>query len=446
MFTFRGGVHPYDGKDLTKDKMIIELPTDNIMVFPMSQHLGAPANPVVKKGDRVLVGQIIGEAGGFISANVISSVSGKVKAVELRTISTGYEVMCVVVENDMQFETVENYGVERDYTKLTNDEIRAIVRNSGIVGMGGAGFPADVKLSTGNDDAITDIIINGSECEPYITADYRLMLEKSDDLISGIKILLQMYKNASVHIGIENNKPDAIKILQEKCINEERISVKPLKTKYPQGGERMLIYAITGRKINSKKLPKDVGCIVINVDTIISIYRAVALQIPLHYRVVTVSGDAIKEPNNYRVQNGTSVESLLNAAGGFSKPPYRLIAGGPMMGTAQYSADIPTTKGLSALLCMSADAISDYEATNCIRCGKCVDVCPEFLAPVIMMEDVENSEFDLFEKHNGMECIECGSCAYICPARRKLTQNFKLGKAKVMQKRRMLQAKEKNNG
>lgn len=446
MFTFRGGVHPYDGKELTMDKAIVELPADDLMVFPMIQHLGAPATPTVKRGDRVLVGQVIGEASGFISANVISSVSGKVKSIGPVVITTGAKVNAVTVENDGLYEKIDNYGQDRDYTKLSNDEIREIIKNAGIVGMGGAGFPANVKVSPGNDDEIKYIIINGAECEPYLTSDYRLMLENADELVGGLKILLQMFKNADAFIGIETNKTDAINKLTELTKNEAKIKVCPLKTKYPQGGERMLINAITKLSINSRKLPKDVGCIVHNVDTCMSIYRAVAKNIPSHYRIVTVTGDAVNNPCNYRVQNGTKAMSIIEAAGGFKDNVFRVIAGGPMMGMAQHTMEIPATKNLSALLCLSREKAANYESTNCIRCGKCVNVCPEFLAPVIMMEDVEKEDFDQFEKHNGMECIECGSCAYICPARRKLTQNFKLGKFKVAQARRERQAKEMSNG
>lgn len=446
MFTFRGGVHPYDGKELTMDKPIKDLPADDIMVFPMVQHLGAPATPLVKRGDKVLVGQVIGEATGIISANVISSVSGKVKAVEPVTITTGAKVQAVIVENDGEYEKIEGYGVDRDFTKLSNDEIRSIVKEAGIVGMGGAGFPANVKINPGNDDEIEYIIINGAECEPYLTSDYRLMIENSEELVGGLKILLQMFKNAKAYIGVEMNKPNAIKALKDICSNEDRIEVCPLKTKYPQGGERMLISAITKRKINSKKLPKDVGCIVHNVDTCMAIYRAVAKNIPSHYRIVTVTGDAIKDPQNFRVQNGTKAQSIINAADGFSKKPFRIIAGGPMMGMAQHTMEIPATKNLSALLCLSKDKAINYEPTNCIRCGKCVKVCPAYLTPVVMMDDVERNDFEAFQNHHGMECIECGSCAYICPARRKLTQNFKLGKLKVGQIRRERMAKEKQNG
>lgn len=443
VFTFRGGVHPYDGKELTMNCAIQDLDADDIMVFPMVQHLGAPANPTVKKGDRVLVGQIIGEAGGFISANVVSSVSGKVKAVEPVTITTGAKVTSVIVENDREYEAVEGFGEPRDYTKLSNDEIRQIIKDAGIVGMGGAGFPAHVKLMPGDDDAIEYIIINGAECEPYLTADYRLMVEEPDELIGGLKILLQMFPNAKAYIGIEDNKPEAIRILNEKCAAEPRIEVAPLKTKYPQGGERMLIAAITKRKVHSRKLPKDAGCIVHNVDTCMGIYRAVAHQVPSIERIVTVSGDAITNPSNWRVKNGTKAQSIIDAAGGYKTEPFRIIAGGPMMGMAQYTMEIPATKNLSGLLCFTKKSAATYESTNCIRCGKCLSACPEFLAPVMMMEDVQTENWEMFEKHHGMECIECGSCAFICPARRKLTQNFKLGKFRVGQKRREEAARKK---
>ncbi|MDO5695181.1 MAG: electron transport complex subunit RsxC [Eubacteriales bacterium] len=443
MLTFRGGVHPYDGKDLTMNCAIQDLDADDIMVFPMVQHLGAPANPMVKRGERVLVGQIIGEASGFISANVVSSVSGKVKAVEPRVITTGAKVMSVVVENDREYEAVEGYGQPRDWKKLSNDEIRRIIKDAGIVGMGGAGFPANVKLMPGDDEAIEYIIINGAECEPYLTSDYRLMLEEPERLIGGLEILLHMFPNAKAYIGIEKNKPQAIELLEEMTRDNDRIIISPLKTKYPQGGERMLIYAITKRKVHSRKLPKDAGCIVHNVDTCMGIYRAVAESIPSIKRIVTVSGDAVAHPCNFRVYNGTKAQSIIDAAGGYSKTPFRIIAGGPMMGMAQHSMEIPATKNLSALLVFTKKLAAHYDETNCIRCGKCVNVCPEFLAPVIMMNDVQTGDFDGFEKHNGMECIECGSCAYICPARRKLTQNFKLGKLRVGMKRRAEAEKKK---
>lgn len=442
VFTFRGGVHPYDGKDLTKDRAIQDLPAEKLMVFPMVQHLGAPANPTVKRNSRVLVGQIIGEAGGFISANVISSVSGKVKAVEPRTISTGAKVMCVVVENDEEYEAIEGFGEARDYASLSNDEIRQIIKAAGIVGMGGAGFPAHVKLMPGNDEAIDYILINAAECEPYLTSDYRLMLEEPEELIGGLKVLLHMFKNAKAVIGIEDNKPEAIEKLNA-AIDDSRISVQALKTKYPQGGERMLISAITGRKVHSKKLPKDVGVIVHNVDTCMSIYRAVAKSTPCISRIVTVTGDAINTPSNFRVINGTSAESIIEASGGFKEGIFRVVAGGPMMGMAQHTMEIPATKGLSALLCLTKKTAAHYDETNCIRCGKCLTACPEQLAPVLMMDDVLRGDYDGFMKHHGMECIECGSCAFICPARRKLTQNFKLGKLEVGKKLRKEAAKKK---
>ena len=294
--TFKGGVHPYEGKELSESKPIQVLMPKGELVFPLSQHIGAPANPLVKKGDQVLAGQIIAEAGGFISANVVCSVSGTVKAVEPRRVANGAMVNSIVVENDGEYKTVEGVGEDRDYTKLSKEEIRKIVKDAGIVGLGGAGFPTHVKLTPKDDAKIDYVIVNGAECEPYLTSDYRLMMEEPEKVVGGLKVILQLFENAKGVIGVENNKPEAIKKLQELVKDEPKITVCELLTKYPQGGERSLIYAVTGRKVNSSMLPADVGCIVDNVDTVLSIYNAVCKSTPLMRRIVTVTGDAIANP------------------------------------------------------------------------------------------------------------------------------------------------------
>ena len=423
--TFKGGVHPYEGKELSESKPVQVLMPKGELVFPLSQHIGAPANPLVKKGDQVLAGQIIAEAGGFISANVVCSVSGTVKAVEPRRVANGAMVNSIVVENDGEYKTVEGVGEDRDYTALSKEEIRKIVKDAGIVGLGGAGFPTHVKLTPKDDAKIDYVIVNGAECEPYLTSDYRLIIDDPQKLVGGLKVILRLFENAKGVIGIENNKPEAIKKLTELVKDEPKISVCPLLTKYPQGGERSLIYAVTGRKVNSSMLPADAGCIVDNVDTVISIYNAVCKSTPLMRKIITVTGDAIAEPQNFNVKLGTNYEELIEAAGGFKTEPEKVINGGPMMGQAMFDFHAPVMKNSSALTCMSKDEVAANEPTPCIRCGRCVDVCPSNIVPVLMMRAAVNNDAESFEKLNGMECVECGSCAFICPAKRPLTQAFK---------------------
>ena len=434
--TFKGGVHPYEGKELSEHKPVQILMPKGDLVYPMSQHIGAPAIPLVKKGDKVLAGQKIGEASGFISANVICSVSGTVKAVEPRRVANGAMVNSIVVENDGEYTAVEGLGADRDPAKLSKQEIRDIVKEAGIVGLGGAGFPTHVKLAPKDESKIEYILVNGAECEPYLTSDYRLMMEEPEKLVGGLKVILQLFDNAKGVIAVENNKPEAIKKLEELVKDEPRITVCPLLTKYPQGGERSLIYAVTGRKVNSSMLPADAGCIVDNVDTVISVYNAVCKTTPLMRRVVTVTGDAIANPQNFQVKIGTNMQELIEAAGGFKTEPEKLIAGGPMMGMALFGTDIPVTKTNSALLCMSKDEVAANAETPCIRCGKCVSVCPSHIVPVKMMKAALKGDCKAFEKVGGMECMECGSCTFICPAKRPLTQAFKEMRKTVAANRR----------
>ena len=434
--TFKGGVHPYEGKELSENKPVQILMPKGDMVYPMSQHIGAPANPLVKKGDKVLAGQKIGEAGGFISANVICSVSGTVKAIEPRRVANGSMANSIIVENDGEYTTVEGLGADRDPSKLSRQEIRDIVKEAGIVGLGGAGFPTHVKLTPKDENAIEYILVNGAECEPYLTSDYRMMLEEPEKIVGGLKVILQLFANAKGIIGIENNKPEAIKILKDLVKDEPRIEVCELLTKYPQGGERSLIYATTGRKVNSSMLPADAGCIVDNIDTVIAIYMAVCKTTPLMRRIVTVTGDAIANPVNFNVKIGTAFPELVEAAGGFRTEPEKLIAGGPMMGMALFDLNIPVTKTNSALLCLTKDEVAASAETPCIRCGKCVSVCPSHIVPVLMMKAALKGDCEGFERLSGMECMECGSCTFVCPAKRPLTQAFKEMRKTVAANRR----------
>ncbi|NNJ30517.1 electron transport complex subunit RsxC [Lacrimispora defluvii] len=423
--TFKGGIHTYEGKELSENKPVQVLQPKGEMVFPLSQHIGAPAKPLVAAGDQVLVGQKIGEANGFISACVISSVSGTVKTIEPRMVANGSMVMSIIVDNDGKYQEAEGFGKQRDPKSLSKEEIRNIVKEAGIVGLGGAGFPTHVKLTPKDETKIDTIIVNGAECEPYLTSDYRMMLEEPESIIKGLSIILQLFDNAKGVIGIEDNKPEAIRVMTELVKDEPRITVCPLKTKYPQGGERALIYAVTGRKINSSMLPADAGCIVDNVDTVISIYNAVANSTPLIRRIITVTGDAIANPQNYNVRTGTNYAELLEASGGFKTEPEKVISGGPMMGQALFNMNIPVTKTSSALTCMSKDEVAQSESTACIRCGRCVNVCPSRVVPQMMMQAAMRSDIDTFVKLDGMECCECGCCAYACPAKLPLTQAFK---------------------
>jgi len=422
--TFAGGIHTYDGKDLSKDKPIQEILPKGELVYPLSQHIGAPAKPIVEKGDRVLVGQKIAEAGGFVSAPIYASVSGTVKIIESRRVVTGDMVMSIVVENDGLYEETGFYPVA-PFEKLNREEIIDIIKEAGIVGMGGAGFPTHVKLSPKEPEKIDYVIANCAECEPYLTSDYRRMLEEPEKLIGGLKIIMSLFENAHGILAVEDNKPDCISLLKQLTKDEPKISVKALKTKYPQGGERQLIYATTGRKINSTMLPADVGCVVNNVDTMVAVYRAVIEGRPLIERIVTVTGNAIAQPRNFRVRIGTGYQELLEEAGGFKEKPEKVICGGPMMGFAMFDLNVPTTKTSTALLAFNKDEVSAFEPGPCINCGRCVEVCPGRVIPSKLADYAERFDEEAFVENYGMECCECGCCSFVCPAKRPLTQQIK---------------------
>ena len=423
LLTFKGGIHPNDGKSLAKDQPIKEVIPTGKMIYPLSQHIGAPATAIVGKGDAVLKGQKIAEAGGFVSAPIYSSVSGKVIALEKHLNPTGNSVDCIVIENDGEYNEVE-YSSQKALGEMSKEEILNKIGEAGIVGMGGAGFPTRVKLSPKEPDKIEYIIANCVECEPYITADYRRMLENTEELVSGMRVVLSLFENAKGIFGVEDNKKDCIEKLQEAIKDEPRMEVRVLQTKYPQGAERQLIYALTKRAINSSMLPADAGCIVDNVETLVGIHNAVVTGRPLLERVVTVSGDAVVHPGNFKVLLGTNHQEVIEAAGGFNCSPEKVISGGPMMGFAMISLDTPITKTSSSILAFEKDVVAKSTESACINCGRCVEVCPSRIIPSRLADFAQRFNEEAFLKWNGLECVECGSCSYVCPAKRQLKQSI----------------------
>ncbi len=433
--TFKGGIHPFEGKDLSKDKPIRDVIPGKEMVYPLSQHIGAPSTPIVTAGQRVLKGEKIAEANGFVSVPIYASVSGVVRGIEKRLTVTGDRMDAIIIDNDDLYECAPPMSV-KPIEEMTREDILTLVREAGIVGMGGAGFPTHVKLSPKEPEKINYVIANCSECEPYLTSDYRRMLEVPERLVAGLKIILLLFEHAKGILAVEDNKPDCIRKLKELTIDEPRISVKVLKTKYPQGSERQLIYAATGRAINSSMLPADAGCIVNNVDTICAVFSAVIEGHPLIYRIVTVTGDAIVNPQNFCVPVGTDYAQLIEEAGGFKSEPAKIVSGGPMMGFALFDLHVPVTKTSSALLCMTTDEVAKWKPTACIKCGKCVEICPSRLMPSKLADFAEHHDEERFEKYNGMECVECGSCSYICPAKRQLVQSIKATRRTILANRK----------
>lgn len=436
--TFPRGIHPHDEKEHTADKAIdyILPKVGTHMVFPMSQHLGAPATPIVNVGDYVLLGDKIGEASGFVSSPIHSSVSGTVLAIENRLTSQGNLCLSVVIENDGEYKESPTINGEFDYNKMSNEEILEKIKDYGIVGLGGAGFPTHIKLNPPKDKNIEYIIINAAECEPFLTTDYRALLEEQEKVIGGIKIILKLHPNAKAVIGIETNKMKAIENFEERLKDEENISVARLQPKYPQGSEKQLIYAITGREVPSGKLPADIGCIVNNVDTVIAIERAIVRNRPLMRKIVTLSGDCFKNPGNYKVRLGTPLMELIEATGGLTKTPHKVIAGGPMMGVAVYQLEAPLAKTNSAFLFFSKEKADVGVESNCIRCGRCVEHCPAGLLPLDLNQIVLKDDLKTFEELNGLDCIECGSCSYICPAKRHLAQSIRYARRTVLASKR----------
>lgn len=435
--TFRGGIHPDDMKDSTCSKPIIDLPASDEMVFPVQMHLGAPAVPCVEVGDRVLMGQKIAEAGGYVSANIHSSVSGTVKAIEPRKHHTGIKVNSIVIENDGLDEMHPDIK-GKNWREMTSAEIVEAIREAGMVGMGGATFPTHVKLSPPAEKKIEYAIVNGAECEPYLTSDHRAMLETPEEIIEGLKIIMKLFDLKEGYIAIETNKPDAIAKMTElsKKETEVKINVVKVKTKYPQGSEKHLIKAVTGRSVPPGKLPMDVGTVVDNIDTCAAIARALRDGMPVCHRIVTVSGDCIGKPSNFRVRVGTNVEHVLSMCGEFTKTAAKVVIGGPMMGVATPWTDVPVVKGTSGILVFSKEMTEKEARQNCLRCGKCVEGCPMNLLPNRIKEVVVANDLEELKKLNITDCIQCGSCTYVCPAEQNPLQFIRTGKTKLMKAER----------
>lgn len=432
--TFRiGGIHPPENK-LSAGKKIQVLPAPKQVIIPLSQHIGAPAVAVVKKGDLVKVGTLIGKAGGFVSANIHSSVSGKVNKIDNTLDTSGYRrpAVFIDVEGDEWEESIDRSETIKHECSLSSSEIIAKISEAGIVGLGGATFPTQVKLTPPPGNKAEVLIINAAECEPYLTADHSLMMERGEEVLIGVSILMKAISVKKGLIGIENNKKDAIAHLQKLAGNYPGIEIVPLKARYPQGGEKQLIDAIIRKQVKSGALPISVGAVVQNVGTTFAVYEAVQKNKPLVERVVTVTGKEVKNPGNYMVRIGTSIHELIEAAGGLPENTGKIIGGGPMMGRALVNDDVPVAKGSSGVLLLTREESVRKPMQSCIRCAKCVDVCPMGLNPTQLMTVTEFANWEVAEKNYIVDCIECGSCSYTCPANRPLLDYIRLGKGKVL--------------
>lgn len=428
-----GGVHPPENK-LSEGKPITDLPLPAQVVIPVAQHIGAPATAVVNKGDTVKAGQIIATSKGFVSANIHSSVSGKVNKIDLMPDSTGYKQMSVVIDvaGDEWEESIDRTDTLVKEISLSKEDIVKRCLESGIVGLGGATFPSHVKLSVPPGKKCDVLIINGVECEPYLTSDHQLMMEKSEEILTGVTLLMKALGVSKAMIGIENNKPDAIEKLGKLAEKHSGISVHALKVKYPQGGEKQLIKALINREVPSGGLPIDVGTVVHNTGTAFAVYEAVQKNKPLFERVVTITGKALANPGNFRVRIGTPVSMLIEAAGGMPGDTGKIVNGGPMMGKALSSPDVPVVKGTSGIILFPQSEAKRVKSGACIRCSKCISVCAMGLEPYLLMTLTEKSLFEKAEKEKITDCMECGSCSYVCPAGRPLLDYIRLGKSSVM--------------
>ena len=437
LLTFKGGIHPPYKKEYSNQKAIEKSENPKVVYIPLQQHIGAPSKPIVQVGDLVKVGQKIGEQQGFVSCNVHSSVSGKVIGIKEYDVAGGIG-SCVVVENDFLEEKHESVKSRGSLDDLSKEEIVSIIKEAGIVGMGGATFPTHVKLSPPPDKNIDVVILNGAECEPYLTADHRLMLENPEDVVFGLLVFMKALNVEKGYIGIEVNKEDAIKAIKKEADKYNNIEVVGLEVKYPQGAEKQLIYACTGKEVPSGGLPMDAGAVVNNVGTAAQVAKTIKTGMPLIERITTVTGSCIKEPKNLITKVGTLVSEIIDQCGGFKEDKMvgKVIMGGPMMGIAQYTINIPTNKGTSGILCLDEEESRTPKQQNCLRCGKCLSVCPAFLQPLYISAHSLKNDFESAQNYKALDCIECGSCSFVCPARRPLLQSIRNAKREIIANKR----------
>jgi len=441
ILTFKGGTHPPHSKKATESLAIERANEPKVVVIPMQQHIGAPCEPIVQVGDEVKVGQKIGEAKGFVSSPVHSGVSGKVTAIEPRLYSGGTAVTCIVIESDMKNTVSDDITPKGSLSDLSAEDIKNIIKEAGIVGMGGAAFPTHVKLTPPPDKKVDTVILNGAECEPYLTSDHRLMLEHPEEVVFGLQALMKVLGVKKGYIGIETNKPDAIEKIFEMAKGIEGIEVVALKTKYPQGAEKQLIHACTNREVPSGGLPADAGVVVNNVGTAAAVAKAIMTGMPLIERIVTVTGQGVNNPGNLMVKIGTSFREVIEQCGGLKGKTGKVIAGGPMMGITQFSLDVPVIKGTSGILVLTEEEARLPEPTNCIRCGKCVEACPINLMPVNLSAYSLANKHEQAEALNAMDCIECGACSFVCPAKRPLVESIRVSKREILARRKKAQSK-----
>ena len=445
ILTLKRGVHPPDAKSLTDSKTIVALtpPIGCEMIYPLIQHIGTACKPTVTKDEKVLIGQKIADSSSVVSAAIHSSVSGTVK--DFRKVLTHSGGFCnaIVIENDgFNKKTSELFLAEREventkknYLTYSKDEYLKIIKEAGIVGLGGAGFPTHIKLNPPDDQKIDYIIVNAAECEPFLTTDHRILLEESISLVRGLEIMLAMHPTAKGIIAIETNKMNAIKKILKVSSGISKIEVVGLLPKYPQGSEKQLIYACTKRKVPANGLPSDVGCIVNNVATVVAIDKAVIYKQALIRKTITITGDAVQNVGNYEIPLGMNLQLLIDTIGGFQSEPFKIISGGPMMGSSMFNLDVPLTKTSSAILAFTKKNVASNVESTCIRCGRCAEYCPIYLMPLELNKNFIHRELELFEKNNGLDCIECGTCSYVCPAKRELTQSISSAKKRIQTKK-----------
>jgi len=433
--TFTGGIHPAEEKELTEKKPIRATAAPKKVIIPLIQHTGTPCEPLVKVGDEVKLGEPIGDVQRFITAPVHATVSGKVTKIEKHPHPNGADVLSIIIESDGKDEKHFSVKPYPELEQLSKQDIRRIVRAAGIVGLGGAAFPTHVKLDPPHDKDIEYYILNGAECEPYLTNDNRIMIEQANEVVYGLKAMMKPADAKKGIVAIEDNKPEAAEAIRKSVGRDENIRVEVVKTKYPQGGEKQLIKSLLGREIPSGGLPMDVKVVVNNVGTAVAVAKTIRTGLPLIERVVTVTGKSLKDPGNFLVRIGTPISELIEQCGGLPENARKVIIGGPMTGVAQWTLDVPVVKGTTGILILTDKETDELEAQPCVRCGQCVDACPMQILPNFLGDYSESGKYDMCNEYRAKDCIECGICAYVCPTKRNLVQLIKLAKTELMKKK-----------